>query len=64
MVVTVFFFNSLFQLSVSRDLTDLDNSAQTIYDLEDALSKKQMEIEILQMIASRQLNPKPIDAKR
>lgn len=42
----------------------MDNHLQTIAELENALSEKQMEIEILNMITPHHLYPKPIDSDR
>lgn len=47
-----------------RDMTETDNHLQTISELENALSEKQMEIEILNMITPHHLYPKPIDSDR
>uniref|UniRef100_A0A336MX42 CSON008831 protein n=1 Tax=Culicoides sonorensis TaxID=179676 RepID=A0A336MX42_CULSO len=52
------------ELAGSRETSEADSHMQTIVDLEKALSEKQMEIEILNMITPHHLYPKPIDSDR
>lgn len=50
------------QLSGAHDLTDSDQHVQVIQDLEDLLSVKQMEIEILSMLDRHHASmPKPVN---
>lgn len=49
------------ELSSARDPTDVDTHLQVIQELEDFLSVKQMEIEILSMLDRHHLLPKPVN---
>lgn len=52
------------ELSGSRDTTDTDGHLQVISDLEDMLSVKEMEIEILAMLDRHHALPKPLNFER
>ncbi|GAB0088126.1 Uncharacterized protein CG3556 [Sergentomyia squamirostris] len=52
------------ELSGGRDPTDSDNHVQMISDLEDVLSVKQMEIEILESMVHHNSLPKPVNADK
>ncbi|XP_058835586.1 uncharacterized protein CG3556 isoform X2 [Topomyia yanbarensis] len=52
------------ELSGARDPTDNDNHLQEISDLEDMLSVKQMEIEVLTMVDRHHSMPKPVNTDR
>ncbi|XP_065092138.1 uncharacterized protein CG3556 isoform X2 [Ochlerotatus camptorhynchus] len=52
------------ELSGARDPTDSDNHVQEISDLEDMLSVKQMEIEVLTMADRHHVMPKPVNTDR
>ncbi|XP_058466778.1 uncharacterized protein CG3556 [Malaya genurostris] len=52
------------ELSGARDTGDNDNHLQEIADLEDMLSVKQMEIEVLTMVDRHHSMPKPVNTDR
>ncbi|XP_055595263.1 uncharacterized protein CG3556 [Uranotaenia lowii] len=52
------------ELSGARDPTDSDNHIQEISDLENMLSIKQMEIEVLTMVDRHHALPKPVNTDR
>ena len=52
------------ELSGGRDPVEADNHVQQISDLEDLLSVKQMEIEILTMLDRHHSLPKPVNADK
>ncbi|XP_055620873.1 uncharacterized protein CG3556 isoform X2 [Toxorhynchites rutilus septentrionalis] len=52
------------ELSGARDPTENDNHLQEISDLEDMLSVKQMEIEVLTMVDRHHSMPKPVNTDR
>lgn len=52
------------ELSGGRDPVEADNHVQVIADLEDLLSVKQMEIEILTMLDRHHSLPKPVNADK
>lgn len=52
------------ELSAPKEIPDVDEHLQTIQDLEDSLSKKEMEIEILSMLDRHHTLPKPVNLDR
>ncbi|KAL5275404.1 hypothetical protein ACFFRR_001344 [Megaselia abdita] len=52
------------ELSAPKEIPDVDEHLQTIQDLEDSLSKKEMEIEILSMLDRHHNLPKPVNLDR